>query len=444
MANNILSSLGKRATQIALAFLAAQRGGPEAVAALQKGIADGRQAKQAATRQQMLDEERRQQQAAVEGRAQSAEARAVEDQQMQADAQRMSRINLGMSALDAYGQQQAETAPDAVAAENAMLGRSSALESVYGIPQGQLSGLIPNMTPAITRGVRADARTLLADAEAKAKARGVVYDDSSVTFTWSAASPRLQAHLRQAGHPEGQPFKPSQIESIAGSPTVTGALKPDVPNTSEEQFYQRYAIEHGARTFAELPTAEQAKARKQWMQADDRPQPQATVLIQTIDAQGNPVQQLVPRTPGTSFAPAPTASQQTAMAEQETGLVLIGDIERLFKPEYVGPVQGRATRLQMAVPGTPDVVPAVAEFHASVAGLRNEIIRLMSGAAVSGSEEQRMRSQLPDVTDKPSVFTAKLNQTRRNRETLLGRMQARSGGAAPAGSAETIANPFRR
>ena len=34
MANNILSSLGKRATQIALAFLAAQRGGPEAVAAL--------------------------------------------------------------------------------------------------------------------------------------------------------------------------------------------------------------------------------------------------------------------------------------------------------------------------------------------------------------------------------------------------------------------------
>jgi hypothetical protein len=73
------------------------------------------------------------------------------------------------------------------------------------------------------------------------------------------------------------------------------------------------------------------------------------------------------------------------------------------------------------------VSPEVAQFHASVAGLRNEIIRLMSGAAVSGSEEQRMRAQLPDVTDKPASFQAKLTQTKRNRDSLLQRMRARSG-----------------
>lgn len=45
--------------------------------------------------------------------------------------------------------------------------------------------------------------------------------------------------------------------------------KPDVPNTPEEQFYQQFAVENGAKTFSELPTVKQAAARKQWMQADD-------------------------------------------------------------------------------------------------------------------------------------------------------------------------------
>lgn len=169
------------------------------------------------------------------------------------------------------------------------------------------------------------------------------------------------------------------------------------------------------------------RVKKEMGQADDRPQPQATILIQTIDENGQPVQRLVPRTPGTSFAPAPTAGQQSAMAEQQAGLDLIGDIERIYRPEYVGPLVGRATKAQMAIPGTPDVSEDVAMFYSSVANLRNEIIRLISGAAVSASEETRMRDQLPDVTDKPSVFRAKLAQTKRNREQLLQRMQQRSG-----------------
>lgn len=46
---------------------------------------------------------------------------------------------------------------------------------------------------------------------------------------------------------------------------------PEVANTPEEQFYQRYAAENGARSFADLPTTKQQAARKAWMQADDRP-----------------------------------------------------------------------------------------------------------------------------------------------------------------------------
>ena len=46
-----------------------------------------------------------------------------------------------------------------------------------------------------------------------------------------------------------------------------------------------------------------------------------------------------------------------------------------------------------------------------------------------------MRAQLPDVLQKPSVFRARLAETKRNRETLLARQKARSGqpGAAQSG-----------
>jgi hypothetical protein len=61
---------------------------------------------------------------------------------------------------------------------------------------------------------------------------------------------------------------------------------------------------------------------------------------------------------------------------------------------------------------------------------------LMSGAAVSGNEMARMQQQLPDVTDKPSVFQAKLAQTKRNRDVLVQKMAARSG-AKPAQPTQT-------
>lgn len=40
--------------------------------------------------------------------------------------------------------------------------------------------------------------------------------------------------------------------------------KVDIPNTAEEQFYATYAKEHGAKTYGDLPTAQQREARQQW------------------------------------------------------------------------------------------------------------------------------------------------------------------------------------
>ena len=71
------------------------------------------------------------------------------------------------------------------------------------------------------------------------------------------------------------------------------------------------------------------------------------------------------------------------------------------------PLSASATRLSVSedcmAPST-----AQATFYANVATLRNQMINLLSGAAVSAAEERRMLDQLPDPTQNPSVFRANL------------------------------------
>lgn len=259
---------------------------------------------------------------------------------------------------------------------------------------------------------------------------------------------RFTAHL---GNPEfaGQLFEDDKGERktyaewkalagqggpVIGSPPLPTKTAGAGSNTPEEEYLIAYATKRG-KLPNQLTADERLAARKEWMQIDDRERPSATILIQTVDANGNPIQQFVKKDPGQVFAPAPTASQQTSLAEQESGLQAIANIERLFQPQFVGPIAGRQAKAQMAIPGAPDVPTAVAEFHAAVAGLENEIIKMMSGAAVSGAEERRMRNQLPRVTDKPSVFKAKLAQTKLNRERLLTQTKQKAG--QPAGPPQT-------
>lgn len=224
---DFLSELGRQAPHIALSYLAARKGGPLALAAFEGGLLEAKQRREAQSRQTQLDEERRQLQAAQEERAVNADARAEDAATRAQQAADFERLRGAMNYLGTYEQQQAETAPDPVAAENAMLGRATALEGAYGLKSGQLSPFIPAMTSRITRGVKADAETLIAKAETELRKTndGAVVDDATVTFQWPLASPRLQRYLLERGHPEGQPFKPSTIRELAASVIVTAPKK---------------------------------------------------------------------------------------------------------------------------------------------------------------------------------------------------------------------------
>jgi hypothetical protein len=378
---------------LALLPIVAAKGGRVGIASLLHGFQQARARNQQAERQAQLDAEAQRRQSEAERIRRATLAQTTANNEAQRRQQVLTNFQSGLEGLDN---------------EEAV----RAYLQLYG-QQAQSVGLRPEVLEGFAMEAVKPSRLQKKEAEKVIESAKRQYGEQAVSHTYTLK--------------DGTQANWEELNRRAGVMLGAQALTPNLEgNTPEKLHLIAYAKERG-KTPEQLTPKEIEAARKSFQQSDDRPQPQATILIQTVDENGNPIQQLVPRTPGITFAKPPTAGQQTAMAEQEAGIAMIGDIERLYKPEYVGPVVGRMTQAQMAIPGAPDVSLDVARFYAATAALRNEIIRLMSGAAVSGSEEQRMRSQIPDVTDKPSVFIAKLNQTKRNRETLLQRLQARSG-----------------
>lgn len=237
MASDFLSQLGRQAPHIALAFLAARKGGPMALAALEGGMAEAQQRQEAMSRQAQLDEERRNAQAAQEARAQSAETRASDAAARAEEAARINRVQSSLQYLDQYAQQQAETAPDAAAAENALLGRASSLESMFNVPQGQLSGAIPNMAPAISRRQKKLAEDVYARAEKTYGAEAVANDGITLTV-----------------EPFGQ-VKPSQLRAMFSAPATTATGEPAKPyikptDTDKRGFATKDVVVNGKRILA--------------------------------------------------------------------------------------------------------------------------------------------------------------------------------------------------
>lgn len=104
-------------------------------------------------------------------------------------------------------------------------------------------------------------------------------------------------------------------------------------------------------------------------------------------------------------------TERTAVVEEYAGLERLDRLQKMYAPSFVGPVRGRLGALGAT---TGNISPQEANFRSQVSEFRNQTIKQISGAAVSASEEKRMTGQLPNVTDQPVVFEAKLKQTRTN------------------------------
>jgi len=258
--------------------------------------------------------------------------------------------------------------------------------------------------------------------------------------TPTAEENMMAAYRASLGLAPGATLTPAQLAEYPRWKASQG--QSSAPPSDLARAIARYAASRGKRP-EDVTYAEELTIRRQLDEAAR--DPRAPVLPVIIQGQNGPMavtrpvdgtaptatpvlgpnQQPVPRTP--------TGAERLSAANDAATLALLTDIEQSISDEWIGPVAGRWAQATKNLPG---MAPSTAQatFYANVATLRNQIINLLSGTAVSAAEERRMLDQLPDPAQNPSVFRANLAATKRNRERLLQLKTAATGAAPPPGT----------
>lgn len=123
-----------------------------------------------------------------------------------------------------------------------------------------------------------------------------------------------------------------------------------------------------------------------------------------------------------------SAAAVEKVAGAETALGSAATIEKML-PSFegsLGPVYGRIQQTKQLT-GMAD--QGYAEFAAEIATLKNAVVKATTGAAMSEPEAKRILQQVPDLTDQPAVFKARLAATKRNLEMVRRRTIELSGGS---------------
>lgn len=102
-------------------------------------------------------------------------------------------------------------------------------------------------------------------------------------------------------------------------------------------------------------------------------------------------------------------------------------VRQNYRPDYVGPLDARRTAIaQMTGMGASE---QASNFRSTVAGLRNKVLNLLSGAAISPAEGQRLMQQLPNENMSEVDFLARLANFEREINSTLSKRRASFQGA---------------
>lgn len=234
----------------ALMPLAAKQGGQAAVSGLMRGM----QRAQAGSDQQAQQDFQNQRLMAADQRA----AQAQQDQEA--------------TRQQALQQHQRDQAASIVRDFTSKLAAASSKEEIDSLSQGfRYAGQVVGIRPEAVEGLIAKtAPTTPAIIEKQVrKVVGGLTPDQVDQYLQGGLSITVPGQQLPVPVDVWSKYVVAGVDPLTGKRSVK-VQKPDVPNTPEEQFYQQYAVEQGAKSFGALPTTAQAQARKAWMQADDR------------------------------------------------------------------------------------------------------------------------------------------------------------------------------
>lgn len=227
--------------------------------------------------------------------------------------------------------------------------------------------------------------------------------------------------------------------------------QPEAPDasgsTNLEDFLARYASSIG-KTPDQLTVDEQLDAEQKLAKARFVPFPMYPAVTMGPQGPGTLDKRTGVFTPATMAGTGEPvgrplgAGEVEKVAGGESGVGLVNSLIALKREnpwinDNLGPAAGRMSGFKAAMPGV-TVPPAMARFRADTATLRNAVIKAITGAQMSEPEAQRIREQIPEITDKPEVWDEKARSTIQNLENMNAiifklRGQTPAGGGAPGG-----------
>lgn len=146
----------------------------------------------------------------------------------------------------------------------------------------------------------------------------------------------------------------------------------------------------------------------------------------TVETRGGDIVGIMPggdiRKLGLKAPLSPGIQKETA--EQEAGFDFLKNYDSLFDKRFVGKIDASAGKIREF---TGVIGEKQANFYAAEATVKNEMIRLITGAQVSVQEAERIEKQIPTRFDADQVWKSKMKQTKLNRKMLIDRIRQRTG-----------------
>jgi hypothetical protein len=131
--------------------------------------------------------------------------------------------------------------------------------------------------------------------------------------------------------------------------------------------------------------------------------------------------------PGEPTGLSKTLPSEQIVAQQQIGTLkeTMSEMKKNYKPDYVGPVAGRAGSVAEKTIG---IEPQRAKFNSQVAQLQNSLIYLMSGKQINEAEYERLKKQIPDINLPQGVFEARMQEFDRTVDSIIVERKKNMGG----------------
>jgi len=212
--------------------------------------------------------------------------------------------------------------------------------------------------------------------------------------------------------PEAYNLSAGQTRFVDGKPVASLPAEPKQPHFTEDAQGNVYAVTMGPNgPISTLVPGAKGKGRdpKNPTAPHYVEGPDGTITAITMGANG-PEARVVPGVKGKGQDKTLPGGQVEGLSDMKSMIDQIKDAQRLYKPEYVGPVAGRTAGWQEATVGLDE---QQTEFRTLINGFSNQLLRLRSGAAVTPQEYDRIKAELPQVNDPPKTFESKMRVAQR-------------------------------